>query len=132
MKTTDAIADMLTRVRNASAAKLKYTTVPASGLKIGITQLLEKEGFISGFRLVKDEKQGIIKIALRYDTLGRPVLRGLERVSKSSRRVYSGCAKLTSVKSGLGFAILSTSKGLMTDVEARAQKVGGEILAYVW
>jgi small subunit ribosomal protein S8 len=132
MKATDSIADMLTRIRNASSVGLKYANIPASGIKISMTQILEKEGMIAGYRLIKDEQQGMIKIALKYDLKGRAVLRGAERVSNSSNRVYSGYAHLPTVRAGLGFAILSTPKGLMTDREAREGRVGGEILAYIW
>jgi small subunit ribosomal protein S8 len=132
MKATDSIADMLTRIRNASLVGLKYATIPASGLKIGMTQILEKEGMIAGYRLIKDDKQGMIKIALKYDAKGQSIVRGIKRVSKSSRRVYSGYSGLPQVRAGLGFAILSTSRGLMTDREARSSHVGGEILAYIW
>jgi small subunit ribosomal protein S8 len=132
MNTTDPIADMLTRVRNASRAGLRYAVVPASKLKVDITKILEAEGFIRGFRLIRDNGQGKIKIAVKYSETGFPAIRGLARVSKPGCRVYSSVAKLKPVRAGLGFAILSTPKGVMTDSMARAEKVGGEVLAQVW
>ncbi len=132
MNTTDPIADFLTRLRNAKSASLTYATVPASKLKIELTKLLQNEGFIHGFRLIKDDKQGIIKIALKYDELGKPVLRGLKRVSKPGCRVYKGVNEFPKVRAGLGCAILSTSKGVLTSRVARKEQVGGEVLAYVW
>lgn len=132
MHTTDPIADMLTRVRNAATAGLRYAVVPASKMKIEITKILETEGFIRGYRLIRDEGQGKIKIALKYTDGGAPVIRGVVRISKPGLRVYKGVEKLPKVRGGLGVAILSTSKGIMTDVGARTQRVGGEILAFVW
>lgn len=133
MSTTDPIADMLTRIRNAIMAGLKYATIPASTMKIEMTKILEAEGLISGFRLIKDESgQGKIKIAIKYAVNGQPVIRGLVRVSKPSCRVYKGVDKIPKIRGGLGFAILSTPKGVLTSKSARAQQVGGEVLAYVW
>ncbi len=132
MNVTDPIADLLTRIRNATTAGLKYTTIPASTMKIEITKILEAEGLIRGFRLIKDEKQGKIKIAIKYTELGQPVIRGLVRVSKPGCRVYKGVGKLPKIRGGLGFAILSTSKGILTSKAAKLEQVGGEILAYVW
>jgi small subunit ribosomal protein S8 len=132
MNVTDPIADMLTRIRNATTAGLKYATIPASILKIEVTKILEAEGMIRGFRLIKDEKQGKIKIAIKYTELGQPVIRGIVRVSKSGCRVYKGVDKIPKIRGGLGFAILSTSKGILTSKSAKLERVGGEVLAYVW
>lgn len=132
MQFTDSIADMLTRVRNASSARLNYTTVPASKIKLEITRVLESEGFIRGFRLIRDDGQGKIKIALKYTEQGAPVIKGLKRVSTPGRRVYSPVDKLPRVRNGLGVSILSTPKGVVTDATARTERVGGELLAQVW
>jgi len=132
MNVTDPIADLLTRIRNATAAGLKYTIIPASKMKIAITEILEAEGLIRGFRLIKDDKQGKIKIAIKYTDVGQPVIRGLLRVSKPGCRVYRGVDKIPHVRNGLGFAILSTPKGVLTSKAAKAERVGGEVLAYVW
>ena len=132
MSMTDPIADFLTRLRNANTAHLTYATIPASKLKIDMTKLLEAEGYIHGFRLIKNERQGLIKIALKYDQRGNPVLRGLKRISKPGCRVYKGVKEFPKVRAGLGCAILSTSKGILTTKTARKEQVGGEVLAYVW
>ena len=132
MNVTDPIADLLTRIRNANTAGLKYTTIPASKMKIEITKILEAEGLIRGFRLIKDDKQGKIKIAIKYTDRGLPVIRGLVRVSKPGCRVYKGVDKFSKIRNGLGFAILSTSKGILTSNSAKLERVGGEVLAYVW
>ena len=132
MNVTDPIADLLTRIRNANTAGLKYTTIPASKMKIEIVKILEAEGLIRGFRLIKDDKQGKIKLALKYTELGQPVLRGLVRVSKPGCRVYKGVADLPRIQSGLGIGIISTSKGILTSKSAKLEQVGGEVLAYVW
>ncbi len=132
MYTTDPIADMLTRIRNASTAGLKYTTIPASIIKIEITKILETEGLIRGFRLIKDNGQGKIKIAMKYSEAGQPVIRGLTRVSKPGCRIYKGVTDLPKIRGGLGFAILTTPKGVLTSKTARKENVGGEVLAYVW
>jgi small subunit ribosomal protein S8 len=132
MNTTDPIADMLTRIRNASLAGLRYAVIPASKLKIEMTKILESEGFIRGFRLIRDNGQGKIKIAVKYSEAGTPAIRGLSRVSKPGCRVYKNVANLKPVRGGLGIAILSTPKGVLTDATARAEKVGGEVLAQVW
>lgn len=132
MNVTDPIADLLTRIRNATNAGLKYATIPASSMKIEITKILEAEGLIRGFRLIKDDKQGKIKIAIKYTEQGQPVIRGLVRVSKPGCRIYKGVDKLPRIRGGLGFAILSTSKGILTSKSAKLERVGGEVLAYVW
>ena len=132
MNVTDPVADMLTRVRNASSAGLRYAVIPASKLKIEVTKILEGEGFIRGFRLIRDNGQGKIKIAIKYDPNGNPVIRGLIRVSRPGRRVYTAAEKMPAVRGGLGKAIVSTSKGVYTCDRAKSEKVGGEVLAYVW
>lgn len=132
MNVTDPVADMLTRVRNASSAGLRYAVVPASKLKIEVTRILEEEGFVRGFRLIRDNGQGKIKIAIKYDAEGQPVIQGLRRVSRPGRRVYAGATKMPAVRDGLGKAIVSTPKGVLTGDRAKSEKVGGEVLAYVW
>lgn len=132
MNVTDPIADMLTRIRNASNGGLRYATVPASVLKIEITKVLEAEGFIKGFRLVRDSGQGKIKIAMKYAESGEPVIRGLKRVSRPGCRVYKGSEDLGRVHGGLGISIVSSPAGILTDFKARKARVGGEVLAQVW
>jgi small subunit ribosomal protein S8 len=132
MNLSDPIADMLTRVRNAARAGLKYAVVPASRTKIEMTKLLEQEGFVRGFRLIRDGGQGKIKIAIKYTDSGESVIRGIVRVSKPGCRVYSKVEKLPKVRGGMGLSILSTPKGLLTDAAARTERVGGEVLAQVW
>jgi len=131
MAMTDPIADMLTRVRNATSAKLPVVDIPASNLKREIARVLQEKGFIKKFVVVEDGKQGILKILLRY-TDGAPAIQGIQRVSRPGLRHYVDSAKLPRVRNGLGFAIISTSQGVMTDHEARKQNVGGEVLAKVW
>ena len=132
MQITDTIADILTRIRNASSAKHDTVDVPASNVKKAITQILLDEGYIKGFNVIEDGKQGIIKITLKYGENRTPVITGLRRVSKPGLRIYASCADMPKVRKGLGIAIVSTSKGIMTDKKARQLNVGGEILAYVW
>ena len=132
MITTDPIADMLTRIRNANNAKHKTVDIPASNMKLGITEILLKEGYIKSFEEIKDNTQGIIRITLKYDEKGTRVIDGLKRISKPGLRVYASKDELPKVLNGLGIAIISTSKGLKTDKEARELGVGGEVLAYVW
>ena len=132
MTTTDPIADMLTRIRNANSAKHKTVDVPASNMKLGIAEILFKEGYIKSFEEIKDYNQGIIRITLKYDEKGTRVIDGLRRISKPGLRVYASKEDLPQVLNGLGIAIISTSKGLKTDKEARQLGVGGEVLAYVW
>jgi len=128
---TDPIADMLTRIRNASTAKLPVVDVPASNLKQEIARVLKEKGFIKKYVVVEDGKQGIIKMLLRYAN-GTPAIQGIQRVSRPGLRRYSNAEKLPKVLNGLGYAILSTSQGVMTDHEARKQNVGGEVLCKVW
>ena len=132
MTTTDPIADMLTRIRNANSSKHKAVDVPASNIKLGIAEILFKEGYIKSFEEIKDDNQGIIRITLKYDEKGTRVIDGLRRISKPGLRVYASKEDLPQVLNGLGIAIISTSKGLKTDKEARQLGVGGEVLAYVW
>ena len=128
----DIIADMLTRIRNASSAKHDSVDVPASNVKKAIAQILLDEGYINGFTVVDDGKQGVIKIALKYGPNKSQVITGLRRVSKPGLRIYSNVEDMPKVMKGLGIAILSTSKGIMTDKAARKANVGGEVLAFVW
>ena len=134
MNITDPIADMLTRIRNANSSKHKTVDVPSSNMKLGIAEILYKEGYIKSFEEIKDgtNPQGIIRIALKYDENGTRVIDGLKRISKPGLRVYASKEELPKVLNGLGIAIISTSKGLKTDKEARQLGVGGEVLAYVW
>lgn len=132
MNTTDPIADMLTRIRNANSAKHKTVDVPASKMKTAIAEILFKEGYIKSFELISNENQGIIRITLKYDEKGTRVIDGIKRISKPGLRVYAGKEELPKVLNGLGIAIISTSKGLKTDKEAREAGMGGEVLAYIW
>ena len=132
MHITDPIADMLTRIRNASNAKHESVDVPASNMKKSIAQILLDEGYIKNFQIIDDGTQGIIRITLKYAAGKQQVITGLRRVSKPGLRVYAGADELPRVLKGLGIAIVSTSKGVMTDKAARAAHVGGEVLAFVW
>ncbi len=132
MQITDPVADMLTRIRNANSAKHDTVDVPASNLKKAIAQILLDEGYIKSFQIVEDGTQGIIRITLKYLAGKEKVISGLRRVSKPGLRVYAGAEELPRVLKGLGIAIISTSKGVMTDKNARANHVGGEVLAFVW
>ena len=132
MQITDPVADMLTRIRNANTAKHESVDVPASNLKKAIAQILLDEGYIQSFEVVEDGTQGIIRIQLKYLAGKEKVISGLRRVSKPGLRVYAGADELPRVLKGLGIAIISTSKGVMTDKKARANHVGGEVLAFVW
>ena len=132
MQFSDVIADMLTRIRNANDAKHETVDIPASNLKKSIAQILLDEGYIKAFQLVEDGKQGIIRITLKYVQGKQKVIHGLRRVSKPGLRIYSNCEDMPKVMNGLGIAIVSTSKGVMTDKKARLANVGGEILAFVW
>ena len=132
MHITDPVADMLTRIRNANNAKHETVDVPASNMKKSIAQILLDEGYIKAFQIVEDGTQGIIRITLKYNTGKEKVISGLRRVSKPGLRVYVGADELPQVLRGLGIAIVSTSKGVMTDKAARAAHVGGEVLAFIW
>ena len=132
MQITDTIADMLTRIRNASSAKHDSVDIPASKSKKAIAQILVDEGYISNFSVIEDGKQGVIKITLKYGTSKSQIITGLRRVSKPGLRIYSSVEEMPKVMRGLGIAILSTSKGVMTDKQARQANVGGEVLAFIW
>ena len=132
MQITDPVADMLTRIRNANSAKHETVDVPASNLKKAIAQILLDEGYIKSYSIVDNGNQGTIHITLKYLTKKQPVISGLRRVSKPGLRVYAGAQELPKVLRGLGIAIVSTPKGVMTDKAARAANVGGEVLAFVW
>jgi len=131
MQITDTIADLLTRIRNANSAKHDSVEIPASNLKKSICQILVDEGYVKNFTVIEDGKQGVIRITLKY--VGKQkVIHGLRRVSKPGLRIYSNCEDMPKVMNGLGIAIVSTSKGIMTDRQARKENVGGEVLAFVW
>ena len=132
MQITDAIADMLTRIRNANSAKHDSVKVPASNMKKAIAQILVDEGYIKGFTVEEDGKQGIMEVQLKYGPNKSQVITGLRRVSKPGLRIYTNCEDMPKVMKGLGIAILSTPKGVMTDKDARKANVGGEVLAFVW
>ena len=131
MQISDVIADMLTRIRNANDAKHETVDIPASNMKRAIAEILLSEGYIKSYQIIEDGKQGVIRITLKY--VGKQkVIHGLRRVSKPGLRIYSNCADMPKVMNGLGIAIVSTSKGIMTDRQARKENVGGEVLAFVW
>ncbi|MBE6550660.1 MAG: 30S ribosomal protein S8 [Ruminococcaceae bacterium] len=132
MQITDAIADMLTRIRNANSAKHESCEIPASNVKKAIAQILLDEGYIKSYSVTEDEKQGMIKVVLKYGPGKQRIIQGLKRVSKPGLRIYAGADELPSVMKGLGVAIVSTSKGIMTDKKARKENVGGEVLAFIW
>ena len=132
MQITDSIADMLTRIRNANSAKHDTVQIPASNMKKAIAQILVDEGYVRSFKVIDDGKQGMIEIALKYGPNKSQVITGLRRVSKPGLRIYTNCEEMPKVMKGLGVAILSTSKGVMTDKEARKANVGGEVLAFIW
>ena len=132
MQITDPIADMLTRIRNANSAKHDTVDIPASNMKKAIAEILLTEGYVKNYQIVDDGTQGIIRITLKYNAGKEKVIQGLRRVSKPGLRVYAGADELPRVLKGLGIAIISTSKGIMTDKKAREAHVGGEVLAFVW
>ena len=132
MQITDSIADMLTRIRNANAAKHDSVKVPASNMKKAIAQILVDEGYIKSFSVEEDGKQGMMEIILKYGPNKSQVITGLRRVSKPGLRIYSSCEDMPKVMKGLGIAIVSTSQGIMTDKDARKANVGGEVLAFIW
>ena len=129
---TDPIADMLTRIRNANSQKHKTVDIPASNMKRAIANILFKEGYIAAYEEINDNTQGVIRITLKYDENGARVIDGLRRISKPGLRVYASKEELPQVLNGLGIALISTSKGIKTDREARAEGLGGEVLAYIW
>ena len=132
MQITDTIADLLTRIRNANSAKHEKVEIPSSNMKKAICQILLDEGYIKNFTVKEDGKQGIITVTLKYGEGKTPVIQGLRRVSKPGLRIYSNVEDMPKVMKGLGVAIISTSKGIMTDRQARKENVGGEVLAFVW
>ncbi|MCI9273670.1 MAG: 30S ribosomal protein S8 [Clostridiales bacterium] len=132
MQITDSIADLLTRIRNANSAKHETVDIPASNIKKAIMQILVDEGYIKSFTVIEDGKQGMIKATLKYGEGKTPIITGLRRVSKPGLRVYSNVEDMPKVMKGLGIAIVSTSKGVMTDRQARKENVGGEVLAFIW
>ncbi len=132
MSMSDPLADMLTRIRNAGKAKHKSVEIPGSQIKTALAGVMKEEGFIKNFKFVKDTKQGILKIYLKYEANDRHVIYGIKRVSKPSRRVYVGGKDVKPVLNGLGISVLSTSKGLITDKQASKQNVGGEVLCEIW
>ena len=132
MNITDPVADLLTRVRNGQRAQHKHIDVPASKLKRAITQILVDKGYVRRYVDIEDNKQGLLRIYLKYDQEGNPAIQALKRISTPGLRTYANAASLPRVLNGLGIAILSTSRGVMTDKEARSANVGGEVLAYVW
>ena len=132
MQISDVIGDMLTRIRNAGDAKHETVDIPASNVKKAIADILLNEGYIKSWQLIEDGKQGVIRITLKYGAGKQKAIRGLRRVSKPGLRIYSGCEDMPKVMNGFGIAIVSTSKGIMTDKAARAAGIGGEVLAFVW
>ena len=129
---SDVIADMLTRIRNANDAKHATVDIPASNMKKAIADILVEEGYIKSYQVIEDGKQGVIRVTLKYAAGKQKVIRGIRRVSKPGLRIYAGYEDMPQVMNGLGIAIVSTSKGIMTDKQARATKIGGEVLAFVW
>ena len=132
MQMSDVIADMLTRIRNASTAKHTTVDIPASNMKKSIADILVEEGYVKSYQVIDDGKQGVIRVTLKYVGNKQKVIRGIRRVSKPGLRIYAGYEDMPRVMNGLGIAIVSTSKGIMTDKKARAAKIGGEVLAFVW
>lgn len=132
MQITDTIADLLTRIRNASTSRHETVDIPASNMKKSIVEILQDEGYIKKFTVIEDGKQGIIRVTLKYDENKKPVITGLKRVSKPGLRIYTDVENMPQVIKGLGIAIISTSKGVMTDKKARKLNVGGEVLAFIW
>ncbi|MDD6735155.1 MAG: 30S ribosomal protein S8 [Clostridiales bacterium] len=132
MQITDPIADMLTRIRNANTARHETVDIPASNMKKAIAEILNDEGYIKSYQIIEDGKQGVIRVTLKYSSNKEKVISGIKRVSKPGLRMYAAADELPRVLKGLGIAIISTSKGIMTDKEARKQHIGGEVLAFVW
>ena len=132
MQITDPIADMLTRIRNANSSKHETVEIPSSKIKVEIAKILLEEGYIAGYEIIEDGLQGVIKVTLKYGANKQKVITGLKRISKPGLRVYASKEELPRVLKGLGIAIISTSKGVMTDKKARSENVGGEVLAFIW
>jgi small subunit ribosomal protein S8 len=129
---TDPIADMLTRIRNANKARFETVDIPSSKLKVNLARILKEEGYIKNYKLTEDNRQGVLQVFLKYGQKGEPVISEIKRVSKPSRRVYVAKDDIPQVRSGLGLAVLSTSKGILTDKEARKQQIGGEVICTFW
>ena len=132
MTMTDSISDMITRIRNAHQAGHDRVEIPASKMKMGVAKVLKKEGFVKNYKLIQDKKQGILRVYLKYTDENQPVIRGVKKISRPGRRVYRGFEDIPSVSGGFGVVILSTSKGILSDKDARSQRIGGEILCQVW
>ena len=132
MSMTDNIGDMLTRIRNGGKARFDKVDIPASRMKISLARIFKDEGFIKNYKVIKDNKQGILRVYLKYDDRNKPLIQRIQRVSKPSRRVYAGREELPKVQGGLGVAVVSTSKGVMTDRQARKTGVGGEVLCQIY
>ncbi len=132
MSMTDPIADMLTRIRNAGTTGFDKVDIPASRMKISLARIFKDEGFIKNYKVIKDNRQGILRVYLKYDDHQKPLIQGLQRVSKPGRRVYVGHEELPQVQGGLGVAVISTNKGVISDRQARKLKVGGEVLCQIW
>ncbi len=128
---TDPIADMITRIRNGAQASKDSVDIPASKMKLNIADILMKEGYIKGYKVIEDDKQGLLRVNLKYYN-SRHVITGIERVSKPGRRIYKGAQEIQPIRKGLGISVVSTSKGVMTDLKAKAENVGGEVLIRVW
>jgi small subunit ribosomal protein S8 len=129
---TDPIADMLTRIRNSVLSKAEKVDIPASRLKVEIAKIMKEEGFIKSYKIIKDKKQGILRVTLKYTQDNRPIVEGLKRISKPGRRVYVGKDEVPSVVGGMGIAVMTTPKGILTDKVCRREGVGGEVLCYIW
>jgi small subunit ribosomal protein S8 len=129
---TDPVSDMFTRIRNANIRLHEKVDIPSSKLKVEIVKILKDEGYISNYKNIEDRKQGILRVYLKYAQSGEPVIQGIKRVSKSSLRIYKGYENMPKTVGGLGITIVSTSKGLLTDKKARREKIGGEVIAYIW
>jgi small subunit ribosomal protein S8 len=132
MSMTDPIADMLTRIRNAGSARFDKVDIPASRMKIALARIFKEEGFIKNYKVIKDNRQGILRVYLKYNEHQQPLIQGIRRVSKPGRRVYAGHEELPKVQGGLGVAVISTSQGVVTDRQARKTQVGGEVLCEIW
>jgi small subunit ribosomal protein S8 len=129
---TDPIADMLTRIRNSILIKAEKVDIPASRLKVEIAKIMKEEGFIKSYKIIKDKKQGVLRVTLKYTQDNRPIVEGLKRISKPGRRVYVGKEEVPSVVGGMGIAVVTTPKGILTDKACRREGVGGEVLCYIW
>ena len=132
MSMTDPIADMLTRIRNAGHARFDKVDIPASRMKIGLARIFKDEGFIKNYKVIKDNRQGILRVYLKYGDQQQALIQGVRRISKPGRRVYAGSEELPRVQGGLGVAVISTSKGVVSDRQARKMQVGGEVLCEIW